>query len=116
MGLFDKARNKQGGEKSEDTDSTLDRPLSEAVEGSAPDAGRAEDAVAAVQEGNADGDGAGSPAVGEEGDPLDEHRDEGDENQQGGDGDDLLELFASEEEEDVDLSALTESLEELGNL
>ena len=97
MGLFDKGSKNDSEEMDTATPTPEESPLSEALEDTAADVTGAETPVVAAEEGAGGADMEDEPEA-------DSEEDE---------DDDLMDIFASEEEQDVDLSALTDSLVEV---
>ena len=124
MGLFKKVRSKDKGEGEEATEATLASPLSQSPtpveepeatpeEATADGPGTDETETAPGSEG-LDLEGVLGPLEGDDqvtGDPDVDEDSESSSDEEG--DDDLMDIFASQEEEDVDMTALTDSLEEI---
>jgi hypothetical protein len=127
MGFFDKAPKKNKAEESNPPETQVNFPLSMPPEESPPDASQAGSVATSEAEppdrdleevGPEQGPGTHSDLGGESvaGDILSAANGLEAEDEPSGDtdpGDELMDIFTSEEEEDVDLSVLTEGLEEL---
>ena len=130
MGLFDKLLNKDtdNGDGTLDPDIVAELDQSAAAEDSVDVADSPETPALVPEESGGDSaDAQEQPATEDEADPVDqleqdeqgveeldlEDEPEADSEDEDGDGDELMDIFTGEEEEDVDLSAMTGSLEEV---
>ena len=137
MGLFDKVRKKDNGEETTAAVTATGLELSEATEPPIAVASGPETPVSPSEDGGGtSSDEQEQPAVAEGGLAVDrdleqlgqeqledalpdggaldlEDEPEADPESDDGDGDELMDIFTGEEEEDVDLSALTDSLDDI---